>query len=204
MRKALTASWMLNGTGPEGEPVAASVNRIQTGAGGTPRTATYTGIADPEMDTGQGAAYNTLPAQQASTIRWVALPFLVREKHDPYEPTGTRWTSEIALTNLDMNPHVATWRIDFFDQNGLLYSLCQTMNEKQVDYVKLDNIGILPPGWLGSAVISWQCGDGGALGVVVVEKASGYASGDLTKVYEGFPLIVPPTIPGAALCPACR
>ena len=156
-------------------------------------------------NTGQGAAYNTFPARHASTIRrWVALPFLVKDKHDPYEPTGTKWTSEIALTDLDMNPHVATWRIDFFDQNGLLYSLCQTMNEKQVDYVKLDNIGILPPGWLGSAIISWQCGDGGAMGVVVMEKASGYASGDLTKSYEGFPLIVPPTIPDAVTCPVCR
>jgi hypothetical protein len=159
-------------------------------------------------NTGQGAAYNTFPKQEALTpkVRWVALPMLAKDKHDPYEPSGTKWTSEIALTNLDMTPGVSTYRIDFFDQNGLLYSLCQTLNEKQVDYIKLANIGILPPGWLGSAIISWQCSSPpyvGALGVVVVEKASGYPSGDLTKAYEGFPLRYPPGIPDAVTCPAC-
>jgi len=41
------------------------------------------------------------------------------------------------------------------------------------------------------------------LGVVVVEKASGYPSGDLTKAYEGFPLFTAPTIPAAVQCPEC-
>jgi len=95
-----------------------------------------------------------------------------------------------------------------------LYSICQTLNEKQVDYIKLANIGIIPPGWLGSAVISWQCSSQspnspywaniGSLGVVVVEKASGYPSGDLTKAYEGFPLFTPPKIAAAVDCPECE
>ena len=154
-------------------------------------------------NTGQGDSYNAFPAHQALNVQWVALPSLVKDKRDPYEPTGTRWSSEIAMTDLDMIPHVSTWRIDFFDQNGLLYSLCQTLSEKQVIYIKLANIGILPPGWVGSAIISWQCGTGGALGVVVVEKASGYPSGDLTKAYGGFPLFIPPTLPDAVRCPDC-
>jgi hypothetical protein len=157
-------------------------------------------------NTGQGAAYNTFPKQEAMGIRWVALPFLGKEKHDPYEPSGTKWNSEIAITNLDMIPGVSTYRINFFDQNGLLYSLCQTLNEKQVDYIKLASIGIIPTGWLGSAVISWQCSSPpnvGALGVVVVEKASGYPSGDLTKAYEGFPLATAPAISYAVACPEC-
>jgi len=175
-------------------------------------------------NTGQGAAYNTFPKHEVMEPdwpwwepwfgpgKWTALPFLAKDKRDPYEPTGTKWTSEIAMTNLDMIPGVSVWRIDFFDQNGLLYSLCQTLNEKQVDYIKLGNIGIIPPGWLGSALISWQCstvdpnvphGRVGHLGVVVVEKASGYPSGDLTKVYEGFPLWYPPRIPAAVECPEC-
>jgi hypothetical protein len=161
-------------------------------------------------NTGQGAAYNAFPRWQVELLgfkmHWVALPMLVKDKHDPYEPSGTKWTSEIAMTNLDMTPGVSVYRLDFFDQNGLLYSLCQTLNEKQVDYIKLANIGIIPPGWLGSAVISWQCStpyDVGALGVVVVEKASGYASGDLTKAYEGFPIWFPPDSPTAVECPEC-
>jgi hypothetical protein len=164
-------------------------------------------------NTGQGAAYNTFPKQEAllPKVKWVALPFLAKDKHDPYEPSGTTWTSDIAMTNLDMIPGVSVWRIDFFDQNGLLYSLCQTLNEKQVDYIRLANIGIIPHGWLGSAIISWQCSNGndqlgipfGALGVVVVERATGYPSGDLTKAYEGFPLFARPGIPWAVDCPEC-
>jgi len=160
-------------------------------------------------NTGQGAAYNTFPKWNVlwgPFGKWVALPFLAKDKHDPYEPSGTKWTSEIAMTNLDMIPGVSVYRLDFFDQNGLLYSICQTLNEKQVDYIKLANIGIIPPGWLGSAVISWQCSapdNVGALGVVVVEKASGYASGDLTKAYEGFPLFTAPGIAAAVACPEC-
>jgi hypothetical protein len=160
---------------------------------------------------GQGAAYNAFPKQEVlQTVfgKYVGLPFLAKDKHDQYEPTGTHWTSEIAMTNLDMLPGVSVYRIDFFDQNGLLYSLCQTLNEKQVDYIKLGNIGIIPTGWLGSAIISWQCSstspaDVGALGVVVVELAHGYPSGDLTKVYEGFPLSTRPLIATAVDCPEC-
>jgi len=158
-------------------------------------------------NTGQGAAYNTFPKDEAMWTYWVGLPFLAKDKYDPYEPSGTKWTSEIAMTNVDMRPGISVWRIDFFDQNGLLYSLCQTLNEKQVDYIKLGNIGIIPPGWLGSAVISKMCAypdpDIGSLAVVVVEKASGYPSGDLTKAYEGFPLFNPPNIPKAVDCPEC-
>jgi hypothetical protein len=159
-------------------------------------------------NTGQGAAYNTFPKWEAvdPKVRWVALPMLTKDRSDPYEPSGTKWSSEIALTNLDMIPGVSTYRIDFFDQNGLLYSLCQTLNEKQVDYIKLANIGIIPTGWLGSAVISHQCsapGYIGSLGVVVMEKPSGYPSGDLTKAYYGFPLVTAPAILDAVACPEC-
>jgi len=112
------------------------------------------------------------------------------------------------MTNLDMTTGVVSvYRLDFFDQNGLLYSLCQTLNEKQVDYIKLSNNGTIPAGWLGSVIISWQCSyptNVGALGVVVVEKASGYTSGDMTKAYEGFPIIGwTPQIP-AIPCPDCQ
>jgi hypothetical protein len=159
---------------------------------------------------GQGAAYNTFPRWEVQLDGYgkdVGLPMLVKDKHDPYEPTGSHWSSEIAMTNLDMEPGISVYRLDFFDQNGLLYSLCQTLNEKQVDYIKLKNIGIIPDGWLGSGIISWMCSsplDVGALGVVVVERASDYASGDLTKAYEGFPLAAAPGIPDAVRCPECQ
>jgi len=137
----------------------------------------------------------------------LGLPRLVKDQRNDLEPIAAGWGSEIAVANLNLEPNVTVFRLDFFDQNGLLYSLCQTINEKQVDYVKLANIGIIPPGWSGSAVLSVQCGPG-SLGAVVVERASGYVSGDLTAGYEALPL------PAALLrayrdpgrfshCPAC-
>jgi hypothetical protein len=147
-------------------------------------------------NTYQGAAYNALPGPQDAHagFRGVALPFLTKDN------------SEIVLTNLDSRPGVSTYRIDFFDQNGLQYSLCRTLNEKQVDYIKLADIGVLPPGWVGSALISWQCSSPanvGALGAVVLERPSGYTTSDVTKSYEGIPLLCDPYVPGPATCPGC-
>jgi len=154
-------------------------------------------------DTGQGLSYNALPAWAAwhemlpeyPGVTQLALPFLTKQKHDPFEPTGATWTSKIALTNL---VHMSSLsdvvvRIDFFDQNGLLYSICEKLNPKDVDYIDLDNYGVIPPGWLGSAVITVQCvtpfpEDPAAIGAVVVNQAEGYASGDLTTGYTAVPM----------------
>jgi hypothetical protein len=160
--------------------------------------------------TGQGLAYNALPARWGggeSGWQVLGLPRLVKDQREALEPISAGWSSEIAVANLNLEPNVTVFRLDFFDQNGLLYSLCQTINEKQVDYVKLANIGIIPAGWSGSAVLSVQCGPG-VLGAVAVERVSGYVSGDLTAGYEALPL------PAALLrayrdpgrfspCPAC-
>jgi hypothetical protein len=136
---------------------------------------------------GQGLAYNALPAPWGGG-GWqvLGLPKLVK-KHPVPGLTSVVGDSEIAVTNLNPKPNVTVFRLDFFDQNGLLYSLCRTINEKQVEHVNLGPVGIIPPGWLGSAVISVQCGPGG-LGAVVVEQGSGQASGDLAAGYEALPL----------------
>ena len=155
-------------------------------------------------NTGQGLSYNALPEQKAwnevttvSGTTQIALPFLVKQKHDPFEPTGSTWTSKIALTNL---VHYSSFddvvvSVDFFDQNGFLYRICEKLNPKDVDYIDLDNYGVLPPGWMGSALITIQCTaptdkDGRSMGIgaVVVNMAEGYASGDLTTGYEAFPI----------------
>ena len=144
-------------------------------------------------DTGQGLSYNAFPAQEAEGVAVIALPFLVKEKHDQFEPTGTTWTSEIAVHNLNPNPGETCFDVKFYSPAGaLLTTVPQCVNEKQVDYIKLANYGNIFPGSEVSAKIvaksSTQPG-GPALAAVVVNKATGYPSGDLTTGYEGFPII---------------
>jgi len=158
-------------------------------------------------NTGQAVAYNSLPARNAIGVQAVGLPLLAKKYHDLYEPAGTSWTTDISVQNLNRTPGSTVVRIDFFDQNGYLYSICQTLNEKQVDYVKLANIGIFPDGWHGSGVVSARCNTqgGASLGVVVIEKATGYSGGDVTKGYEGVPM--DPAyymVQGAPSCPDCQ
>jgi len=158
-------------------------------------------------NTGQAVAYNSLSARNAIGVQAVGLPLLAKKYHDLYEPAGTTWTTDIAIQNLNRTPGSTVVRIDFFDQNGYLYSICQTLNEKQVDYVKMANMGIFPDGWHGSGVVSAQCNTqgGASLGVVVIEKATGYSSGDVTKGYEGVPMnLACYRAQDAPPCPDCQ
>jgi len=159
------------------------------GSGNPPVDAPYiqTVVNLVNANTGQGLAYTALPARRGGG-EWqvLALPKLMKNYPVP-GLAAVAWDSEIAVTNLNLQPNVTVFRLDFFDQNGLLYSLCRTINEKQVEHVNLDPIGIIPTGWLGSAVISVQCGPG-SLGAVVVERGSSSVSGDLAAGYEALPL----------------
>jgi subtilisin family serine protease len=155
---------------------------------------------------GQALAYNALSARDAIGVQAVGLPLLAKKYHDVYEPAGTTWTTDIAIQNLNRTPGWTVVRIDFFDPNGYQFSICQTLNEKQVDYVKLANMGNIPDGWHGSAVVVAQCNTqgGASLGVVVIEKATGYSGGDVTKGYEGVPIdLTYYRLPSAPLCPDC-
>jgi hypothetical protein len=155
--------------------------------------------------TGQGLAYNAFPRPPAK-VKFVALPSLRKGRVDPFGPTGATWTSEIAVTDLDPTPSVVTFRIGFYDQNGLLYSICQTFSENQVDYLDLRQMGIIQVGWQGSALIDLVCSqpaNAGSLGVIAVERATGYPSGDLTSGYDAFPLATEPIHAGEAPCTAC-
>ena len=180
------------------------------GSGAPPVDAPYiqSAVNLVNYNTKQVAAYNALPRPKdlPLSVRWVALPFLAKDKYDAYQPSGVTWSSELVLTNLDARSGVSTYRIDFFDQNGLQYSLCRTLNEKQVDYIQLADLGVFPSGWVGSALISWQCSlpsNIGALGVVVLERPSDYDTSDVTKSYEGIPLLCEPYDAGADACPGC-
>ncbi|MFQ6059447.1 MAG: S8 family serine peptidase, partial [Anaerolineae bacterium] len=155
------------------------------------------------LDTGQGLSYNTFPQQKAEGVKAVAIPVLAKEKREFAGSSVTTWTSEIAIQNINPNPGMTTFRVDLYDQNGMIESFCETVNEKQVDYIRGDNLGILVTGFSGSAVVevtdSTQPG-GGSIAAVVVERAEG--DGDLTKGFEAFPInaqIYEP--PGVPPCP---
>lgn len=159
------------------------------------------------IDLAEGDAalsYNAFTQQQAQGAQTVALPLVV--KHNTrFGPAGEPWSSRIAVQNINMNPGSTHFRIDIYDQNGLIESFCQFVNERQIDYIDFDKIGTLPQGFSGSAVIDTACSDqaGGASIVVVgIEQAPG--EGDLTKGFEAFRIdgssYMPGPVPG---CPGC-
>ncbi|MBI3941933.1 MAG: S8 family serine peptidase [Chloroflexi bacterium] len=139
--------------------------------------------------TGQGVSYNAFPQQQAVGVGTVALPYLIKGTPSQGGPSGLTQNSYLAIQDLNLNPGVTTFRIDFYDQNGLIQTICQTVNEKQVDYIDLANIGTLPPGFVGSAVVQVQHTTqpgGGYIAAVVVNQYSG--TGDQSEAYNGIPI----------------
>jgi hypothetical protein len=91
-------------------------------------------------------------------------------------------SSEIAINNVNPNPGFTDYAILLFDQNGLLDYVCQKLNEKQVEYIQLQNWGYVNPGFAGSAVISatYTNQDGGfGLAAVVVERSGPIVGGDM-------------------------
>jgi subtilisin family serine protease len=153
---------------------------------------------------GQALSYNAFTQQEAQGARTLALPLLLKDNGD-FGPGGVRWNTEIAVQNINLNPGTTNFRIDIYDQNGLVESFCQFVNERQVDYIDLAKIGTLPTGFSGSAVIEATCSTqagGASIVAVAVEHATG--AGDFTKGFEGSRLdgshYAPPGVP---ICPGC-
>lgn len=113
-------------------------------------------------------------------------------------------STELAIQNLNPHPGFTDFVIFVYDQNRLIDFVCEKLNEKQVEYINLDEWGVIPPGFLGSLVISAtytnqrggdpsQEGVGVALGAVAVERVGRVLSepdipGDESKAFEAFPL----------------
>ena len=157
----LWRSWMLNGTGPAGEPVAASVNRIQTGAGGTPRASAYTGIADPEMETG--------PDPRTHAYMYYA-PMLF----DTFSPAG--WSSRLWIQNSGIE--CTSLEIWFQKQQDCLKARIQEV----LALCPGETIAVDPEmaGFLGSAWIR----SSQPLGIIVDEYS---ANGSILMSYRGMP-----------------
>ena len=131
--------------------------------------------------TGQGMGYNAIPHDHAEGVEVIALPLLT--KH------GQGWGSEVAIRNNSAENRLQI-ALDVYDGNGLLTIVPLTIEPSHVSYLRLDDLGEVPDAFVGSGLIRVTSVEGGEPpmpAVVVVERASG--SGDLTKGYEGIPLI---------------
>ncbi|MCW5850124.1 MAG: S8 family serine peptidase, partial [Anaerolineae bacterium] len=159
--------------------------------------------------TGQAISYNAFTGGSDA----LAIPLALKKKNITTGNQTVVWNTEISLKNVNINPGTTNVRLDFYDQNGYITSVCQALNEKFVDYIRLDDMGILPDGFSGSVVITATCSDqeGGAqLAAVVVDRgtpATGMVGPqDLMRAYEAFPFHAgwyrPPVEVGA--CPGCQ
>jgi hypothetical protein len=181
----------------------------------------------------EGVAYNLLPEPQSfdwqlgsgnggteSGQALIAIPSLLKDLD------GTGVTTEVAIANVVPKPGFTDFVIYIYDQNGLVDSLCQKLDAKQVEYIDLaSQMAFLPEGFKGSAVISavfWEhdvWDDGGrfmrnlvGLSAVKLERTGTIQGsdipGDESAASEGFPIIGPfaflttlrsAEIPGAGL-----
>ena len=160
----------------------------------------------------EGIAYTLLPEQMAydwqvgagwggldSGVGRIGIPSLMKDR----DRSGL--TTEIAINNVVPVPGFTDFIIYIYDQNGLVDSLCEKLNEKQVEYLDVEaGLAFLPRGFKGSAVISavyWEHifhGDGfprNVLGLAAVKvERSGTTfgidvPGDESAGNIGFPII---------------
>ncbi len=159
--------------------------------------------------TGEATAYNALTGGAEA----LAIPLALKAVRQPNTPPSVTWNSEISLQNVNFHPGTTNVRLDFYDQNSYITSVCQTLSSMDVDYIRLQDIGILPDGFAGSVVIVATCTDqeGGAqLAAVAVERGSqtggGPATQDLFKAFSAVPFDAgwyKPAVDTLA-CPGCQ
>ncbi len=115
-------------------------------------------------------------------------------------------STEIAIANLVPKPGFTNFAVFLYDQNGLIDYVCETLGEKQVEYINVDSWGWVRPSFLGSMVVSatfWEHDVFDAqgrfvrnlvgLGAVGVERIGAVLGepdvpGDESKAYGSFPL----------------
>jgi hypothetical protein len=120
---------------------------------------------------------------------------------------GSGLTTELAIANLVPKPGFTDFVIYIYDQNGLVSSVCEKLNERQVEYLDAGtNLAFLPDGFKGSAVISavfWEHDVFDNLGyylrnlvglaAVKIERSGttlgADVPGDESAASEGFPIL---------------
>jgi hypothetical protein len=125
----------------------------------------------------------------------IAIPFVAQQKQGV--------TSEIAIQNVNPWPGFTDFTVFLYDQNGFIDAICEKLNEKQVEYIDLNQWRTINPGFLGSMLIrprDWHHGadqgvdeDFPALAAIGVERVGRVLTdpdipGDESKGFEGFPI----------------
>jgi hypothetical protein len=129
---------------------------------------------------------------EAWGVRRIGLPLVDRESQ-----RGA--TTEIAIQNVVPIPGFTDFAIYFYDQNGVIDTVCEKLNEKQVEYVDIAQWGFIASRFHGSAVISvtrWNHLVGGrnvvGLAAILVERSGTTLStdlpGDESAGSQGFPM----------------
>ncbi|MEO8084357.1 MAG: carboxypeptidase-like regulatory domain-containing protein [Ardenticatenales bacterium] len=175
----------------------------------------------------EAMAYSMFPEQRAydwqtgsgygglySGVGRIGIPSFMKDLH------GTGLSTELAINNVVPVPGFTDFVIYIYDQNGLINSLCEKLGEKQVEYLDVaSNLGILPDGFKGSAVISavyWEhytfdqanhiARNVVGLAAVKIERSSTMLGmdipGDESAASPGFPIIGPFAFAGPVIgCP---
>jgi hypothetical protein len=119
----------------------------------------YTDIARSEPQ--EAIAYNLFPESLAydwqlgagpgglySGVGRVGIPSLLKDR------ARSGVTTEIAIANVVPKPGFTNFAMYIYDQNGLIDFLCESLSDRQVEYVNLNTWGFINPGFRGSAVLS--------------------------------------------------
>jgi hypothetical protein len=119
----------------------------------------YTDVARTEPQ--EALAYNLFPEHLAydwqlgsgnggldSGVGRIGIPSLLKDR------ARSGVTSEIAVANIVPKPGLTNFALYLYDQNGLLDFICETLSDRQVEYINLATWGFINPGYRGSAVIS--------------------------------------------------
>ncbi len=163
-------------------------------------------VFDWQVGTGAGGLH--------SGVGLIGIPSLLKDLRN----TGI--TTELAIMNAVPQPGFTDFAIYIYDQNGLLDYVCEKLNEKQVEYINLNDWGYINSGFKGSAVISatyWKhdiVASGGyarnlvGLAAVKIERQGTVLGndipGDEAAGSEGFPIFGPFAFYGQhapAVCP---
>jgi len=109
----------------------------------------------------EAVAYNLVtPGFTDTSGLWPAGPLLADGGAVLAVPTFDKGTmgalggSELAIANLATAPGFTDLSLYVFDANGLVDTICQKLNEQQVEYIDLATWGAIGDGFRGSALIS--------------------------------------------------
>jgi hypothetical protein len=89
----------------------------------------------------------------ATGVAALAVPALSKAIAEP-NADGADTTTDLAIANLVAAPGFTDFVIYLYDQNALMDYVCEKLNEKQVEYIRLDTWGYVNPGFAGSAIVS--------------------------------------------------